>query len=148
MSLSDHSCCLQSPDPCRCTSWLAELQSPVLTGIGSVLCRIQGPGGGETWLQLTDISPPPLPEQRGRPGLGGSGPKEFRKPFSWVSPFPEPGSLLPLPACLWPPGGTSFSQHLRPHWLSPMLGSYSVNNKPPNHDHCGRKDKNKCSLML
>lgn len=96
-----HSQYLQTKGLCRCAPWLAELQNRLLAGTGSVSLQNSVPLGDETWLKLTDKSPPPIPEQRGKPDLQGSGPKELGKPFSWVSPFPEPWSLL-LPACLRP----------------------------------------------
>lgn len=99
MSLYNHSHCLQTSGPCRCAPWLAELQSPLLTGIGSVLCRIQCPG--EMKLGCNSQTKVHLPfqnreEDQAWEGLGQGIQKAFLlgQPFPWALDPPPASSPL------------------------------------------------------
>lgn len=99
MSLSNHSHCLQTSGPCRCAPWLAELQSSLLTGIGSVLCRIQCPG--EMKLGCSSQTKVHLPfqnreEDQAWEGLGQGIQKAFLlgQLFHWA--LEPPPASLPL----------------------------------------------------
>lgn len=53
---SKHSRCLQTMGPRGCAPWQAELQSLLLAGTGSVLCRIQCPWGMKLgWNSQTKV---------------------------------------------------------------------------------------------
>lgn len=102
------------------------------------------PWGDETWLQLTDKSPPPVPEQRRRPGLGGPGPRNSES-LSLGSAL----SLSPRTSPCQLASGLSEELHFLS--ISGHTGSDSCWDPGMvtiNHDHCGEKDKNKCFLVF
>lgn len=83
--------------------WSSSLEISMSHGRMRHSCSLQ-------WAAPPGKQPPPLSEQRGKPGPWGSEPEEFRMYSpSWVSCFPEPKGL-PTPAFLWPLWGVTVPQ--------------------------------------